>query len=132
MKFRKFKQDKLWRDKAVELMEQMGSKIYWTKLDDNQFSEQLKIKFIEEAQEVYDAKTKKALLEELADILEVIASLCDVHKFTLQDIMAVQYKKYQERGGFSGRKFVTIAEHLVDSYGAKYCLSDPEKYPEIE
>lgn len=131
MKVRRFKQNKLWRDKAVELMEQMGSKIHWTRLSDSEFSEQLKIKFMEEAQEVYSAKTEKALLEELADILEVIAVLCDVHKFTLQDIKDVQHKKYQERGGFNGRKFVTIAEHPVDSFGEKYCLADPEKYPEV-
>lgn len=131
MRMRKFKQNKLWRDKAVELMEQMGSKIHWTRLEDNEFSEQLKIKFMEEAQEVYNAKTEKALLEELADILEVISSFCAIHEFTLQDIMNVQHKKFQERGGFNGRKFVTIAEHPIESFGEKYCLADVEKYPEI-
>jgi predicted house-cleaning noncanonical NTP pyrophosphatase (MazG superfamily) len=131
MKMRKFKQNKLWRDKAVERMEQMGSKIHWTRLEDSEFYEQLKIKFMEEAQEVSSAKTKEALIEELADILEVISSFCAVHKFTLDDIMNMQHKKYDERGGFNGRKFVTIAEHAVDSFGEKYCLADPEKYPEV-
>ncbi len=131
MKMRKFKQNKLWRDKAVECLEQMGSKIYWTRLDDREFAEQLKIKFMEEAHEVCTAQTKEALLEELADILEVISSLGDVHSFTFEDIVNVQHKKYDERGGFHGRKFVTIAEHAVDSFGEKYCLADPEKYPEV-
>ena len=44
MKFRKFKQNKLWRDKAVELMEQTGSKVHWTKLNDSDFLDQLKIR----------------------------------------------------------------------------------------
>lgn len=39
--------------------------------------------------------------------------------------------KHQERGGFEGRNFVTIAEHPTGSYCEKYCLNDPEKYPEI-
>jgi predicted house-cleaning noncanonical NTP pyrophosphatase (MazG superfamily) len=91
MKFSKFKQNKLWRDKAVELMEQTGSKIHWSKLSDDEFLDQLKIKFMEEAHEVYQAKTKEALLEELSDILEVIASFCEVHKFTMHDIIYARY-----------------------------------------
>lgn len=131
MKMRKFKQNKLWRDKAVDRIQEMGSIIHWTRLEDDEFAQQLKIKFMEEAQEVSSAKTKAALIEELADILEVISSLGDVHKFTLDDVINVQHKKFDERGGFKGRKFVTIAEHAVDSFGEKYCLADPEKYPEI-
>lgn len=131
MRLRKFKQDKLWRDKAVERLEQMGSKIHWTKLDEDQFAKQLKVKLLEEAEEVCVAKTKESLLEELADILEVIASFCELHDVSLQDITELQHKKRQERGGFQGRKFVTIAEHPIGSFGEKYCLNDPEKYPEI-
>lgn len=131
MKLRKFKQDKLWRDKAVDRLEQAGSKVHWERLDADQFTEQLKIKLIEEAEEVCSAKTKESLLEELADILEVVISFCDLHEVTLQDIINLQHKKYQERGGFQGRKFVTVAEHPAGSFGEKYCLNDPEKYPEI-
>lgn len=132
MEFRTFKQNKLWRDKAVDRMEQMGSKVHVVKLDDEAFAQQLKIKFMEEAQEVCDAVTKEALIEELADILEVITALGNVHAFTLQDILNAQKKKHQERGGFEGRAFVTVAEHLVGGFGEKYCLADPEKYPEVK
>jgi len=131
MTFRKFKQDKLWRDNAVDMLEKQGSKIHWTKLTDSEFSTQLKTKFMEEALEVCNANTEKQLLEEFADILEVISSMCEVHKFTFQDILDVQEKKHHERGGFNGRKFVKFAEHPKDSFGEKYCLADPEKYPEI-
>lgn len=131
MKFRKFKQNKLWRDKAVERLEQMGSKISWSTLGTDEFLEQLKVKFLEEAQEVCNAKTKESALEELADVLEVITSLCDLYGVTLQDVIRLQEKKHQERGGFQGRKFVAVAEHLPGSFGEKYCLADPEKYPEI-
>lgn len=131
MKRRKFKQDKLWRDKAVEWLEQKGSKIHWTRLDEDQFEEQLKIKLLEEAEEVCKAKTKELVLEELADLLEVITSFCEIHDVTLQDITHLQHKKHQERGGFQGRKFVTVAEHPIGSFGEKYCLNDPNKYPEI-
>lgn len=131
MKRRKFKQEKLWRDHAVDWLEQMGSKIHWTRLETDQFVEQLKIKLLEEAEEVCKAKTKEALVEELADVLEVVTAFCQIHEMTLQNVIDVQNKKRQERGGFQGRKFVTVAEHPPGSFGEKYCLNDPDKYPEI-
>jgi len=131
MKFRKFKQHKLWRDKLVDLSEQRGSKITWTRLNDEEFSEQLKLKLMEEAEEVCAANNKLELIEELADVLEVIDSFCEANKFTLQDVVDKQRQKHQERGGFEGRKFVSVAEYPEDSFGEKYCLAAPEKYPEI-
>ncbi|MBT4855945.1 nucleoside triphosphate pyrophosphohydrolase [bacterium] len=131
MKFRKFKQHKLWRDNAVNFIEQRGSKVTWTRLNDEEFSEQIKLKLMEEAEEVCAAKDKLELIEELADVLEVIDSFCEVNKFTLQDVMDKQKQKHQERGGFEGRKFVSVAEHPEGGYGEKYCLAAPEKYPEI-
>ncbi len=131
MNRRKFRSNKLWRDKAIDLLEEMGSKIHWQTLPSEEFLTQLKIKFLEEAQEVYNATTKESLLEELADILEVISSLCDLYETNLDEIIRLQGKKRQERGGFQGRKFVTVAEHFPGSWGEAYCLADPQKYPEI-
>lgn len=131
MKYRKFKQEKLWRDKAVDLLTQMGSKIHWVRLEEEQFEEQLRIKLLEEAAEVCNTKNKENLLEELADLLEVISTFCELHEVTLQDIIKLQEKKRRERGGFHGRKFVSVAEHPIGSFGEKYCLNDQDKYPEI-
>ena len=124
MRYRKFKQEKLWRDKAIDLLEQMGSKVHWVRLEKDQFEKQLRVKLLEEAAEVSNANTKEELLEELADLLEVIYSFCELHDINLQDIEHLQTKKHQERGGFQGRKFVTVAEHPIGSFGEKYCLND--------
>lgn len=131
MKLRKFRQNKLWRDKAVDRLQQAGSIIHWERLNDHEFSRQLKEKLIEEAQEVSQVRTTKQLCEELADVLEVMNALCAAHGLTLNDVMAAREEKHAERGGFEGRKFVTVAEHPVGSFGEEYCLADPEKYPEI-
>lgn len=129
---RVFKQNKLWRDKAVDMMEQShGSKIHWRCLDDIEFDEQLRVKLLEEAHEAAAAKDRKELVGELADIYEVIDFLAQINKISHDEIRAVQTKKREERGGFSGRRFVDVAEHPVGSFGEKYCLADPEKYPEI-
>lgn len=129
---RVFKQNKLWRDKAVEIMEQShGSKVHWRCLSDAEFDQQLRIKLLEESHEVATAKDRNELINELADIYEVIDSLAQVNQIFHDEIRAVQIKKLTERGGFSGKKFVTIAEHSAGSFGEKYCLADPEKYPEV-
>lgn len=132
MKYRSFQQNKLWRDKAVELMEQTGSKINWTRLDDESFARELKTKFMEEAAEVCSAKSKEALLEEFADVLEVMTAWSQLYGYSLDDVLTAQRQKLKKRGGFQGRKFITIAQHLEGSFGEKYCLADPTKYPEIK
>jgi len=113
------------------MMEEMGSIIHVEKLTDIQYNKQLRFKLLEEAEEVRFAKSQQELLEELADVLEVIDSLCALHNLTHKEIKKVQEKKRNKRGGFVGRKFVSIAEHPDNSFGSNYCLSSPKKYPEI-
>ena len=48
MKRRAFLQNKLWRDKAVELMKAMKSIIHWQRLTDAEYDYQLKQKLLEE------------------------------------------------------------------------------------
>lgn len=131
MKMRKFRQEKLWRDKAPELMEGMGSIIHLKKLTDDQYDIALRLKLIEEAGEVKSVQSIKELKKEMADLYEVLDALMMLHNINKDDVLAIQAKKRTERGGFFERKFVTIAEHPEGGYGEKYCLADPDKYSEI-
>lgn len=129
---RTFKQNKLWRDKLIDMMEQNhGSRIHWRHLDNAEFNEQIRIKLLEEAQEVVEAKDRKSLIGELADLYEVIDSLAHVNQISKDEIMSAQVAKREERGGFAGRRFVETAERQAGSFGEQYCLADPNKYPEI-
>ncbi len=129
---RKFLQNKLWRDKGVERVEQNhGSHVTWRSLNDKEFNEQIRLKLLEEAYEAAATKNRSDLIDELADLYEVIDSLAEVNQISKTEIIAAQTDKREERGGFSRRIFVTIAEHPAGSFGEKYCLADPEKYPEI-
>ncbi|MBP6892109.1 nucleoside triphosphate pyrophosphohydrolase [Candidatus Babeliales bacterium] len=132
MKFKTFKQNKLVRDKIVEIMEQLGSKLYWIKLEDKEFIKQLKIKLVEEANEVTHANSKEAVLEEMADVLEVFQALAQAYNISSKEITAVQKKKRDEKGGFKNRTFLTFAEHPKDSPQERYCLADSTKYPEVK
>lgn len=131
MKMRTFLQNKLWRDKAVAMMEKHGSVMHYRHLNDAEFSLQLKRLLVEEAQEVLAAQSRDELVQELADLQDVIGELCNMHSITPNEIAAAQAKKYEERGGFSQRTFVEKAEHPERSFGEQYCLAQPKKYPEI-
>lgn len=131
MKMRTFIQNKLWRDKLPANMEAMGSIIHVKSLDDKEYDEQLRIKLLEEAQEVFSSLSRKDIIEELADVFEVIDALCIMHGFTRHDVIMAQVIKRDTRGGFMQRKFVTTAEHPEGSFGEQYCYAQPDKYPEI-
>lgn len=128
---RTFKQEKLWRDKAPKLMEAHGSIVHTKQLDDTEFDQELRRKLCEEADEVRFASSREALIAELADVYEVISALIEHHKLSQDEILKLQKKKRQDRGGFMQRCFVTHAEHPVGTFGERYCLADLEKYPEI-
>lgn len=132
MKFRTFKQNKLWKDKAIDLLETQNSKVYWVTLDEKEFQKQLRLKLIEEAQEILHAGTKEELLEKLTDILEIINALKDASGINLKELTTLQKKKFEKYGGFENKKFVTFIEHPKDSFEEKYCLANPDKYPEIK
>jgi predicted house-cleaning noncanonical NTP pyrophosphatase (MazG superfamily) len=129
---RTFLQKKLWRNKAVNLMEENhGSTINWRILNDQEFNEHIRIKLLEETKEVIAAQTRLELINEIADVYEVIDALAYLHHITKDDIITAQIQKREHRGGFDERTFVETATHPIGSFGEKYCLADPEKYPEI-
>lgn len=132
MQRRKFLQNKLWRDKALVMLEGTGSIIHTKELDDQQFAVELRVKLLEETLEVQTAVTQEELMSEIGDIFDVLDAIIKLHKLSLQDIMDMQQQKKELRGGFDDRIFVTVVEHAPGSFGERSCLNDPVKYPEIK
>lgn len=126
-----FRQNKLWRDKAFVELEKQGSVIHCRYLNDDEFDKELRVKLNEEVLEVISAKTKPELVEELADVFEVIKEICLLNEIDQSEIKIAQKNKFEVRGGFSGRMFVEKTEHPEGSSGEKYCRAQPLKYPEI-
>src|SRR5947207_8977976 len=121
-------QHKPWRDKAVLMMEQnSGSIVYWRRLDDIEYDEHIRIKIVEEVEEIVAAKTQDALKAEIADVYEGLDALMKLHSITKEDVHGIQMRKCIECGGFDGRVFVEVAEHPIGSYGEKHCPADPLK-----
>lgn len=128
---KEFKQHKLWRDKSLDYVIEHGTIANWRRLSDEEFDKRLREKLLEESQEVSLSKDHKELVEELADVFEVIESLIELHKISKDEIQLAQSAKKTLRGGFSGRKYVETTKHPLGSWQEEYCLKNPEKYPEM-
>lgn len=90
--------DKLVRDKIPEIIESKGKKVTCRTLSETEYKEYLERKLDEEVAEFHESKS----VEELADILEVIAALCNTYS-QYENVKIMQIDKWAERGGFEKR-----------------------------
>lgn len=101
---------KLVRDKIPELIEKGGGIPEFFELDKEQFSQALKEKLVEEVQELLEAETKEELLDELADILQLVESITADSKLLMSDVENRKERKKKENGAFEKRYFL---EHIT-------------------
>lgn len=110
MAVKSFKMNKLIRDQIPNLMLAKGIVMHNKVLDKEEFIQKLKDKLLEECQEVNESQTSDELLEELADVLEVIHALSNVLDISIEQIEQKRIEKRKQKGGFEGRIF----NHHVD------------------
>jgi predicted house-cleaning noncanonical NTP pyrophosphatase (MazG superfamily) len=116
-------------------MEQAGLKVDYLILEQKDYLKELKTKLTEEVNEflLVDNADKKALTEELADILEVINYLKKDLDISDDELEKAQKKKFDKLGGFDKKiktNFVEIAEDNEEELS--YYLNNLHKYPEIK
>jgi predicted house-cleaning noncanonical NTP pyrophosphatase (MazG superfamily) len=100
---------KLVRDKIPELIRQSGRHIEVRYLSGEQLTDGLAAKLIEEAHEAAEAVGNRyALIEELADLTEVISALTALLGIDPEEIDRAAQRKAQERGGFDSGAWVAI------------------------
>lgn len=92
--------NKLIRDNIPELIGSSGGCCATRVLESSDFELELKNKLVEEAQEVRVADGKH-ILEELADVLEVVKTLASNHKITFDMMERQRVKKLKTHGGFT-------------------------------
>ena len=98
--------NKLVRDKIPDIIEQSGKKANYHSLDYKEFQHALKVKLVEEANELLNAKTPKEELEELADIYEIIMFFTH----DPSEVKMAAFKKRKERGWFAKHIFLESVE----------------------
>ena len=94
--------NKLIRDRIPEIITRSGKTFSVTMLSPIDYARALAEKLVEEAQEVRSADRDR-LLDELADLSEVIDALLKVNDWEKIDLVKAQEKRRQERGGFDKR-----------------------------
>ncbi|MCS7292784.1 MAG: nucleoside triphosphate pyrophosphohydrolase [Gloeomargarita sp. SKYBB_i_bin120] len=94
--------NKLIRDKIPDILRQSGKKFAIREMNQVEFRQALRDKLCEEAEELRVANFE-ALIDELADIYEVIDTLLQVYGITEADVRDHQRRKRLERGGFDQR-----------------------------
>ncbi|MCI7083848.1 MAG: nucleoside triphosphate pyrophosphohydrolase [Tenericutes bacterium] len=99
------KYNKLVRDRIPEIIEGNGEEPITRILNDEEYRSELIKKLNEEYDEVVNASGED-IIEELADMLEVMESIAKLQNKTLDNIIIEKEKKKNKRGGFSKKIFL--------------------------
>lgn len=95
---------KLIRDRIPEIvLEADGIEVQTRTLEHDEFIEFLKKKAVEEAVELASSDTDSNLLEEIADLRELLDALESAKGFTKEQVKSIQEDKRAKRGGFESR-----------------------------
>jgi predicted house-cleaning noncanonical NTP pyrophosphatase (MazG superfamily) len=100
---------KLIRDNIPEIITANGMTAETRVLSDSEYELALIDKLAEEQKELANADTTEKMLEELADVQEVVNALADViaNRRVLEQVRS---RKHDERGGFEKRIFLERTE----------------------
>ena len=96
---------KLIRDHIHHFVEDKSRVFQLERMNDLSLGMVLRDKLLEEAREVHEAKPEE-VLEELADVYEVLLALGAAYGHTLQSIQAYAATKRDTLGGFKDRWFL--------------------------
>lgn len=98
--------NKLVRDHMEKIILEAGRKPIMKTLDHEEYIMELRKKSEEELQEYLTAETNEEALEELADLLEVIHALTNIHGSSIEEVEKIRVAKKAKRGGFSDKVYL--------------------------
>lgn len=98
--------NKLVRDNIPNIIASNNEVAVTRVLDDEEYRAELYKKLKEECGEVIEASTSRDVLEELADVLEVVKAIAQLENKEIGDIMEIAEEKKIKRGGFEKRIYL--------------------------
>lgn len=98
--------NKLVRDNIPEIIKKEGKKCKYHIANSEEHIKLLKDKLQEEVNELLKAKTREEVLEEVADVIEVIEEIAHQKNWTSNDVCIKRLNKYFKKGGFN--KFIVL------------------------
>jgi predicted house-cleaning noncanonical NTP pyrophosphatase (MazG superfamily) len=102
---KKYYHQKLIRDRIPERIKESEGEYETRVLSGVEFEKELKKKLVEESNELAKAPKEK-LLNELADVLELIKSVASYYKIPFNKVGKFQEEKRKKRGGFKKKLFL--------------------------
>lgn len=97
---------KLVRDRIPEIIIKNNRTPKTRILSNVEYSKELNKKLLEETSELLLSKSKKDILNETTDILEIIDAVGQYHKIKFNQILKNKQKKSKERGSFKKRIYL--------------------------
>ena len=104
--------DKLVRDRIPDIIRVSGRRCETRTLAEKEYALALSEKLLEEAWEVVEADAE-GMLEELADLYEVVDAVATLYGFDADEVRRVQAAKRERCGGFNARVFLESFEAPV-------------------
>lgn len=101
---------KLIRDKIPQKMDRVGAAYEIRKLGKEEFEKELLKKVGEEASGLLAAKEKEAIIEELADVLDVVDEIRRLKKIKSSCIRKKQKENAEKKGGFKKKIYLVWSE----------------------
>lgn len=92
---------KLVRDRIPEIIKADGKSPITRILSEDEYLQELDTKLNEEVAEYQADKS----IEEIADVLEVLFTICEARGYSIEQLMKVKQDKQDKRGGFKERIF---------------------------
>ena len=127
---KKFRLNKLVRDKIVDLHKQTGGDAEFKVLEAEEYLAALRDKIIEEANEL-KIDEKQKLVAELADIQEVVDSMVKAIGKAKKDVKLAQLEKRKGAGAFKKKHYIYTVTLPNNDKWTKYYKSQPERFTEI-
>ncbi len=124
-----FQCEKLVRDRIPDLMAEPGSTLIVETLNHKAHINALKKKLCEEADEVALATTREEIIEEIADVQEVLDALILKMAIDRNELETIKRTKSFKKGGFDRGLYLKQVETPIESTIAQRFLKDHVKYP---
>ena len=102
--------NKLVRDRIPEIIEKSGAICNTRILNKGEYIAEINQKMHEELAEYETAETTEDIVEELADLLELIHAAAAYHEASFEEVEIVRLEKAEKRGGFDEGIFLVDVE----------------------
>lgn len=92
--------NKLVRDNIPQIIQRSGKNFKIRLLGEEEYRNELRNKVVEEAKELNKARTKEQMIEELADLYELLDYVLMEEKIDLLEVKKKRIQKNMEKGSF--------------------------------